>query len=74
MSEGESGGSSSVDVSKGIEIEGQTFYPLSRPSELNPCAGKNDGTSCGSGCVCRGGQCYYSLRRLQEMGVKVPNV
>jgi hypothetical protein len=74
MSESESGGGGSVDLGKGVEIDGETFYPLSRPFELNPCAGKNDGTSCGPGCVCRGGQCYYTLRRLQEMGVKIPDL
>ena len=35
---------------------GEIYYPMSRPAELNPCAGKNDGTSCGAGCVCKGGQ------------------
>jgi hypothetical protein len=71
MSESESGGGESVDASKGVEIDGQTHFPLSRPAELNPCAAKDDGTSCGAGCVCRGHQCYYTLRRLQEMGVKL---
>jgi hypothetical protein len=71
MSESESGGGASVDGSKGVEIEGQIHYPLSRPAELNPCAGKDDGTLCGAGCVCRGGQCYYTLLRLQEMGIKL---
>ena len=31
MAESESGGGASVDVSKGVEIDGQTFFPLSRP-------------------------------------------
>jgi hypothetical protein len=67
MTESESGGGASVDVSKGVEMDGQTLYPLSRPLELNPCAGKNDGTPC------RGGQCYYILRRLEDMGIKLPD-
>lgn len=53
---------------------GEIYYPMSRPAELNPCAGKNDGTSCGAGCVCKGGQCWYSLQRVQEMGIKVPKL
>lgn len=67
-------GNESIDPSKGVVIDGETFFPLSRPSGLNPCAGKDDGTSCGAGCVCRGGQCYYSLQRLREMGVKLPDL
>ena len=74
MTDSESGGGASVDVSKGVEIDGQTFFPLSHPLELNPCAGKDDGTSCGGGCVCRGGQCYYTLLRLKEMGIKLPDL
>jgi hypothetical protein len=49
MTENEPAGGPSVDISKGVEIDGQTFFPLMRPLELNPCAGKNDGTSCGAG-------------------------
>jgi hypothetical protein len=74
MTENEPAGGPSVDISKGVEIDGQTFFPLMRPLELNPCAGKNDGTSCGAGCVCRGGQCYYTLLRLKEMGIKLPDL
>jgi hypothetical protein len=71
LSEEDSAGGASVDASKGVEISGETYYPVARPLDLNPCAGKNDGTSCGAGCVCRGGQCYYTLLRLQEMGIKL---
>jgi len=74
MSESEPSGSGSVDFSKGVQIDGETYYPMSRPAELNPCAGKNDGTSCGAGCICKGGQCWYSLRRIHEMGIKVPKL
>jgi hypothetical protein len=63
----------SVDFNQGIEMNGQTFYPLSRPSEINPCAGKSDGASCGNGGVCKSGQCWYSLLRLKELGIKVPD-
>ena len=63
----------SVDISKGIEINGEAYYPLALSMELNPCAGKNNGTSCGAGCVCRGGQCFYTLFRLQQMGIKLPD-
>lgn len=62
-----------IDFNKSIELDGEAYFPLSQPRELNPCAGKDDGTSCGAGCVCRGGQCYYSLRRLLEMGVEIPD-
>jgi hypothetical protein len=71
MSESDGGGES-VDVSKGVVINGSHFYPLLRPVGMNPCAGRNDGTPCGPGCVCRGGQCYYSLQRLRKMGFAVP--
>jgi hypothetical protein len=74
MSDSGEGHRVGVDIKKGIEIDGQTFFPLLRPSELNPCAGKNDGTSCGPGCVCKGGQCYYTLLRLQELGIRVPDL
>jgi len=74
MSENPTGRGPSVDLGSGIEVDGQTFYPLTRHiDELNPCAGKDDGTSCGPGCVCRGGQCYYTLQRLREMGIPIPN-
>ena len=71
MAEETSEGGEAVDASKGVDIGGQMFYPLSRPAELNPCAGKDDGKPCGAGCICRGGQCYYTLLRLQEMGIKL---
>jgi hypothetical protein len=64
----------SVDFSKGIEVDGQTFFPLLRPSTVNECAGKADGTPCGAGGQCRAGQCWYSLLRLKEMGIKVPDL
>ena len=61
----------SVDFDKGIEIDGETLFPLLQPT-LNPCAGKSDGTPCGNGGVCRAGQCWYSMLRLKQLGVKVP--
>ena len=74
MSDEQSGPAATVDMSQGIELNGQSFYPLSRPpSVINPCAGKNDNTTCGPGCVCRGGQCYYTLLRAREMGISVPD-
>lgn len=64
----------SVDKSRGVEIDGQTFYPLATATPaLNPCAGKENGTSCGAGCVCRNGQCYYALFRLRQMGISIPD-
>ncbi|MBP1861632.1 hypothetical protein [Rhizobium herbae] len=60
-----------ADVSRGIEINGVTYYPLTAGPRLNPCAGKVDGSSCGGGCVCKSGQCYYTTFRLQQMGIKI---
>jgi hypothetical protein len=74
---GKEAAGAAVDRNLGVDIGGEMYYPLppskslEAPSELNPCAGKENGTSCGSGCVCRNGQCYYTLLRLQEMGVTV---
>ena len=63
---------SSIDKSLGVAIQGQIYYPLSRPgSQMNPCAGKPDNTSCGRGCICRAGQCHYTLLRLEEMGIQL---
>jgi hypothetical protein len=41
--------------------------------ELNPCAAVADNKPCPSipGCVCRGGQCFYTLAQLQKMGFAV---
>jgi hypothetical protein len=64
----------SVDFSKGMEIDGQTFYPLSRPFGINPCAGKSDGTPCDNGGICKAGQCWFSPLRLKELGIKVPDL
>lgn len=61
-----------VDVERGIQINGVTYYPLTGGPKLNPCAGKKDNDSCGPGCVCRGGQCYYTTFQLQQMGVRIP--
>lgn len=61
-----------VDLNLGVEIDGERYYPHPSPdAALNPCAGKENGTSCGPGCVCRNGQCYYTLDQLREMGVRI---
>lgn len=72
MAEGEPSSNKAFDFSKEMQIDGETYYQLSSPAEVNPCAGKADGTSCGAGCICKGGQCWYSLRRIKEMGIKLP--
>jgi hypothetical protein len=61
----------SVDRNLGINIGGEMYYPLAIASAINPCAGKADGTTCGAGCVCRSGQCYYTLFRLEQMGFTI---
>jgi len=62
-----------IDRKSGIEIDGEKYYPLDHglcaPGEMNPCAGKRNGASCGPGCICQNGQCYYMLFRLQQMGL-----
>ncbi|RVR13205.1 hypothetical protein [Sinorhizobium meliloti] len=60
-----------VDANQRVEINGVTYYPLVGP-RLNPCAGKRDNTPCGPGCICLGGQCYYTTFQLQQMGVEIP--
>ena len=64
----------SVDFSKGIEVDGETLFPLSHPLTINPCAGKSNGTPCDNGGMCWDGQCRYSLKRLKELGIKVPDL
>jgi hypothetical protein len=62
----------SVQKSRGIDLNGEMFYPISNAvSELNPCAGKENGVTCGAGCVCRNGQCYYTLFRLRQMRIRI---
>lgn len=73
---GRKAANASVDKSLGVEINGEMYYPIPKPltkgpSELNPCAGKTNNTSCGPGCICLNGQCYYTLSRLKQMGVTV---
>jgi hypothetical protein len=63
----------SIDFSKPIEIEGETFYPLSDPAALSSCAGRPDGTPCEFGGHCSSGQCVYSVKRLKELGIAVPD-
>jgi hypothetical protein len=36
---------------------------------LGPCTGKSDGTSCGSNCICREHQPYYSVDGLRALGL-----
>ncbi|EJL51634.1 hypothetical protein PMI09_04424 [Rhizobium sp. CF122] len=68
---GPNDGLPSIDKDLGINIKGITYFPLKNvPSVINPCAGKTNGTSCGPGCICQGGQCYYTLFKIQEMGIK----
>jgi hypothetical protein len=78
MSRDQSG--KTIDRALGVAINGEMYYPVTladlespgmgmSPSELNPCAGKRNGASCGPGCVCLNGQCYYMLFKLHEMGL-----
>jgi hypothetical protein len=41
--------------------------------ELNPCARIADNEPCPNiaGCVCRGGQCFYTLSQLRKMGLSI---
>ena len=73
QNKGRKAADASVDRSLGVEINGEMYYPAPKPltKELGPCAGKKDNTSCGPGCICRSGQCYYTLSKLKEMGVTV---
>lgn len=77
MSDDQNRGSKSADASVdrrlGVEINGEMFYPAPTPltKALNPCAGKQNNTSCGPGCICLSGQCYYTLSKLKQMGVTV---
>lgn len=73
MSDDKPGRGSFVDLGKSIQLDGEAYYLLVQPDGQNRCAGKDDGTSCGPGCVCRGGQCYYTFHKLQELGVKLPD-
>ncbi|WP_031237882.1 hypothetical protein [Mesorhizobium sp. LNJC405B00] len=62
----------SLDKKLGVKINGRAYFPLDTlVANLNPCAGKIDGTSCGTGCVCRAGQCYYTLFQLEQKGFSV---
>ncbi|MBY5529700.1 hypothetical protein GFL91_13875 [Rhizobium leguminosarum bv. viciae] len=59
-----------VDTSVFVNFKGTEFFPLNTAgSGENPCSGKTNGTSCGHGCICYGGQCHYTLLKLQEMGI-----
>jgi hypothetical protein len=57
-----------VDRRRTVQHRGKTLFLLKGGSEINPCAGKEDGTSCGAGCVCRGGQMYYTVAQLAKRG------
>lgn len=63
----------SVDKKLGVEFKGEMYYPAPQTltESINPCAGKQDHTSCGPGCICLAGQCYYTLSMLKQMGVTV---
>jgi hypothetical protein len=81
---GSDGQKAKVDKRLGVKIGSKMYYPLPpppqgagteiahasivAPRDINPCAAKPDGASCGPGCVCRGGQCYYTLFQLQKLG------
>ncbi|NKK60612.1 hypothetical protein GFM44_32790 [Rhizobium leguminosarum bv. viciae] len=67
---GQGGAKQTADPSVFVNFNGTEYYPLnSAGSGKNPCAGKDNGTSCGPGCICYGGQCHYTIERLQELGV-----
>ena len=58
-----------ADRNSKVEKRGHSYYSLVQTSELNPCAGKTNGTSCGPGCNCVNGQCFYTEFRLKKMGI-----
>ncbi len=50
--------------------QGKEFFAFStRAGMPGPCDGKADGTSCGSGCTCLGGQPWYDRNGLSNLGV-----
>lgn len=51
-------------------VEGKKLFAFSTAAGVpGPCDGKMDGTSCGAGCMCRGGQPWYSLNTIKKMGI-----
>ena len=63
-----------ADRTAGVVVDGATYYSLQAPAGTNPCAGQPNHVPCPSmppGCICLNGQCYFTLERLQEMGVKL---
>lgn len=62
----------SIDKDLAKTHKGKKYYPLDTVlASINPCAGKKDNTSCGSGCVCLGGQCHYTLYQLTAKGFSI---
>ena len=66
----------------GVKIGSVTYYPLPEPAHepgmvaqaiLNPCAGADNGTSCGPGCICKDGQRWYTVGALRQLGFTLSN-
>lgn len=50
-------------------VEGKELFAFSPVGVAGPCDGKMDGTSCGPGCTCLGGQPWYDRKGLSNLGV-----
>ena len=51
-------------------VEGKELFALQTTAGVpGPCDGQMDGTPCGAGCTCRGGQPWYDLDGITKMGI-----
>lgn len=58
----------SVDLLHQV-VEGKDLFALPMTAGVpGPCDGKMDGTLCGEGCTCRGGQPWYNLDGITKLG------
>ena len=64
--------SGTVDILHDV-VDGKNLFAVPRIASAavaGPCDGKADGTPCGDGCICRGGQPWYSFRGITKLGVR----
>ena len=61
----------SVDLHHQV-VDGQKLFALPRQAGFaGPCDGQSDGTSCGEGCTCLGGQPWYSHEAVAKLGFQL---